>query len=160
MQEPEPKLIELATPCGKVRAIEEAVFLLRFTADCMSHVCRCRDEGDRPLPDACCQHGADVDLYEKAAILGRAAEIAPILRPEFRDRARWFDESDPYEDDEYPSGTCVRTGLAGAGDSSGPTLYRLMRDTLADMFGVVLVRRLDAVERRLLGRRLPIAARV
>src|SRR5262249_55359914 len=189
--------------------------------DCMTHTCRCTDEGDRPLPDACCQHGADVDLFEKAAILQRAAEIGPILAPEFRDPARWFDESDPYHDDEYPSGTCVRTGMAGAGDSSGrvflqhdrrgcalhraalehgfapgeikpavcrlyplafgegligfsddftryscandasgPTVYRLMRGTLAEMFGLPLVRRLDAVERRLLGRRLPIAAQV
>jgi hypothetical protein len=147
--------------------------------------------------------------------------VASILAPEFRDPSRWFDESDPYEDDEYPSGTCVRTGMAGPGESSGcvflqhdargcalhraalahgfaaaeikpavcrlyplafgegliglsddfaryscagepsgPTVYRLMRATLAEVFGVALVRRLDALERRLLGRRLPLAARV
>jgi hypothetical protein len=217
----EPRIVSLKPACGRVRAIEEDVFLVRFAADCMVHACRCRDEGDRLLPDACCQHGADVDLFEKAAILARAVEIAPLLAPAFRDPARWFDESDPYHDDEYPSGICVRTGLAGPGDSSGcvflqhdgrgcalhraalergfapdevkpavcrlyplafgegliglsddfaryscagdpsgPTVYRLMRGTLAGMFGLPLVRRLDGIERRLLGRRLPIVARV
>jgi hypothetical protein len=55
--------------------------------------------------------------------------------------------------DDFPRYSC-------AGDASGPTLYRLMRTTLADTFGVALVRRLDAIERRLLGRRLPIAAQI
>jgi hypothetical protein len=206
---------------GRVRAVEEQIFLRRFAPDCMTHACRCRDEGDRLLLDACCQHGADVDLFEKAAILKRKDAIALVLRPEFSDPALWFDESDPYHDDEYPSGTCVRTGRATpeessgcvflqhdqrgcalhraalqggfapeeikpmvcrlyplafgesllglsddypryscADDASGPTLYRLMRETLGSIFGLGLIRQLDTLERRVLGRRLPLAARI
>jgi hypothetical protein len=215
------KLVELKDPGGRVRVVEEVIFLVRFAPDCMTHACRCRDEGDRPLADACCQHGADVDLYEKAAILARAAQIAPLLTPPFGDPARWFDERDPYPDPEVPSGILVRTGLAGegdssgcvflqhdrrgcalhraalahdfppqeikpavcrlyplafgdgvlglsddfdryscAGDASGPTVYRLMRRTVGDVFGSDIVRRLDGIERRLLRRRLPLVARV
>src|SRR5262249_57689607 len=63
----EPRIVPLRPACARVQGIEEDVFLLRFAADCMTHTCRCTDEGDRPLPDASCQHGADVDLFEKAA---------------------------------------------------------------------------------------------
>ena len=35
--------------------------------DCMSHGCRCQDDHGRVKLDACCQHGADVLLPEKAA---------------------------------------------------------------------------------------------
>jgi hypothetical protein len=51
-----------------------------------------------------------VDLHERDAILLRAEQIAPLLRPELRDRARWFDESAP-EKSGSPSGFVVRTGL-------------------------------------------------
>jgi hypothetical protein len=209
-------MIELSGD-ARVRQVEVAIFTRRFTADCMSHACVCRDEGDRPLRDACCQHGADVDLFEKAAILARQGEVAAVLAPGFRDPQLWFDESDPYHDEEYPSGTCVRTGrvtpdeasgcvflqhdargcalhraalehgfapdeikpvvcrlyplafgdgilglsddfdrYSCADDASGPTVYRLMRATVASAFGLGLVRQLDALERRALGRRLPL----
>jgi hypothetical protein len=45
-----------------------------------------------------------------------------------------------------------------AGDTSGPTVYRLMRGVVDDVFGRDLVRLLDAAEQRVLGRRLPLAA--
>lgn len=210
---------------GRIRFVETDIFLVHFTPDCMSHACVCRDEGGRQLDDACCQHGCDVDLFEKAAILRRKDEIARVLDARFRDPARWFDERDPEHDpDAYPSGTAVRAATQGRSDNSGcvflahvdggrgcglhraalesgfapeeikpaicrlyplsvdgdfvlgfsddferydcahdpagPTLYRLMRGVLADLYGEPLVRKLDQVEQRLLGRRLPIAARL
>ena len=48
-----------------------------MVADCMSHGCTMvADEGaplphPRPLLEACCQYGADTDLTERDAILGR-----------------------------------------------------------------------------------------
>ncbi len=215
-----PKLLEVPGGGGRVRRVEEDVFLRRFTANCLAHACECRDEEDRLLLDACCQHGADVDLFEKAAIRARAAEIAPLLHPAYRDPAVWFDESDPDHSPEYPSGTAIRTGratpdessgcvflqhdargcalhraaLAGgfapqevkpvvcrlyplsfgegilglsddfpryscADDPTGPTVYRLMRQVVGEAFGLGVVRAIDTVERRVLGRRLPLAAR-
>jgi uncharacterized protein DUF3109 len=203
---------------GHIREVDQDIFTIRFAPDCMAHACRCRDEGDRRLDDACCQHGADVDLFEKEAILARQTEIASILEPEARDPAGWFDDSEPEDDHHaYPSGTAVRSAVAGAGcvflrhdargcalhraalahgfapeeikpavcrlyplaygdftlwlsddferyscagDASGPTVYRLMRPVLASLFGRSLVRRLDQVERMLLARRLPLAARM
>jgi hypothetical protein len=214
--------VQIATS-GRIRTVETDIFLVRFTPDCMSHACVCRDEGDRPLDDACCQHGCDVDLFEKAAILRRRQEIARVLDARFRDPARWFDEREPEHDpDAYPSGTAVRAATQGdgdssgcvflahdgrgcalhraaldngfapdeikpaicrlyplaidgdfclgfsddferydcAGDPSGPTVYRLMRGVIGDLFGEPLLRKLDHVERALLGRRLPMAARM
>ena len=200
---------------GRVRWVQEEIFLFRFTADCMTHACLCKDEGDKPLTDACCQHGCDVDLYEKDAILARKAEIASVLKPEVQDPAKWFDESEPEHDlIAYPSGTCVRSAVVGTGcvflqhdsrgcalhraalehnfpppeikpavcrlyplsysdhtiwlsddyyryscanDPSGPTVYKLLRPSLVTLFGRSLVRRLDALERSFLARRLPIA---
>jgi hypothetical protein len=213
-------LVQVGTR-GRIRWVYRDIFLLQFAPDCMAHACRCRDEGDRLLYDACCQHGCDVDLFEKQAILGRRAEIAAVLDARFKDPSTWFDESDPEHDDQaYPSGTAVRSGRAGpgeadgcvflqhdrrgcalhraalendfspdeikpqvcrlyplaidgdfglglsedypryscAGHANGPTVYRLMRGTLGDLFGKSLLRRLDQVERTLLGRRLPLAA--
>lgn len=220
MSENPSSLIQIATR-GRIRWVYREIFSFQFAPDCMTHACRCRDEGDRKLNDACCQHGCDVDLYEKAAILARRAEVASVLDERFKDPSTWFDESDPEHDDQaYPSGTAVRSGRAGPGEADGcvflqhdsrgcalhraalthgfapeeikpavcrlypmaidgdyglglsedfpryscasyaggPTVYRLMRGTLGDMFGKTLVRRLDQIERTLLGRRLPIAA--
>jgi Fe-S-cluster containining protein len=213
-------LVQIGTR-GRIRWVYRDIFVVTFAPDCMTHACRCRDEGDRQLDDACCQHGCDVDLYEKAAILARQAEIAPVLHARFKDPSTWFDESDPEHDEQaYPSGTAVRSGRAGPGEADGcvflqhdgrgcalhraalehgfapeeikpavcrlyplaidgdyglgladdfaryscasypggPTVYRLMRGTLADLFGKSLVRRLDQIERSYLGRRLPLAA--
>ncbi len=66
-----------------------------------------------------------------------------------------------YEDDaiviadEYPEYSCAHV--------DGPTLYRITRDTLGELFGAALVAALDAAEAQVLGatppapRRLPIA---
>jgi Fe-S-cluster containining protein len=204
---------------ARVRLVEPDIFVRRFAADCMSHACRCRDEEDRPLLDACCQHGADLDLWERDAILARADLVAPLLLPEWRNPARWFDQSEPEEDPDFPSGTVIRTAVAGehdaagcvflqhdrrgcalhraaaqsgfppedikpvvcrlypmafgdgllglsddfdryscAGEPRGPTVYRLMREVLADVFDRELVLWLDATEGRFVGRRLPLVA--
>jgi hypothetical protein len=221
-QPPKSSLVQIAAR-GRIRLVETSIFTESFVPDCMAHACRCVDEDDRARNDACCQHGCDVDLFEKEAILAREAEIAPILDEPFRDPGRWFDESDPdHDEDFYPSGTAVRTGRASpdessgcvflqhdrrgcalhraalqhgfapeeikpavcrlyplaldgdhtlglsddyaryscAGHAGGPSLYRVMRGTLADLYGRTLIRKLDQVERELLGRRLPIAARL
>ena len=58
--------------------------------------------------------------------------------------------------DEYPEYSCAHT--------SGPTLYRITRDTLGELFGADLVAALDAAEARVLAaappapRRLPVVA--
>jgi Fe-S-cluster containining protein len=93
----EPK--DLAIDHRRVRLVDPSLFTLAFVADCMTHSCRCRDEGDRLRDDACCQHGADLFIAEKQAILRRTAEIQSVLRPEGRLTERWFDEREPgYED--------------------------------------------------------------
>jgi Fe-S-cluster containining protein len=54
--------------------------------------------------------------------------------------------------DEYPEYSCAHV--------EGPTLYRITRDALADLFGEALVVALDAAEAQVLGsapRRLPVA---
>ena len=54
--------------------------------------------------------------------------------------------------EEYPEYSCAHV--------EGPTLYRLTRDTLADVFGEALVVAMDAAEAQVLGaapRRLPVA---
>lgn len=204
-----------------VKWVDREIFLLPFADDCMTHECRCKDEGDRVLLDACCQHGADVDLFERDRILERKAEIAPVLREEFRDPARWFDEREPEEDPDQPSGTVVRTGLVDLADensgcvflqhdargcalhraalandfdpasikpavcrlypltwgeqtiglsddyfryscafvATGPSVYQIMRPTIISLFGHDLVRKLDALEREVVPRRLPLYAR-
>ena len=101
----------------KVHEVESEIFLARFTPDCMTHACRCLDEAGRPLDDACCQHGADMDLFERDAILARAPAVARALDPPLRDPARWFDDSEAEEDLDFPSGTVIRTGLARPGES-------------------------------------------
>ena len=211
--------LSLALDHPVVRVVYPEMFQVTFTPDCMAHACRCEDEAGRVLLDACCQHGADVNLREREAILARAPEISSVLAPAFRDRKRWFDDSSPEEDPDVPSGVLIRTGLAGTDEASGcvflqhdgrgcalhraalengfapkeikpqvcrlyplaygwgelglsddfaryscanerggPTVYRLMRGVLGDVFGVDLVIRLDRAERQVLGRRLPLAA--
>jgi hypothetical protein len=57
--------------------------------------------------------------------------------------------------DEYPEYSCAHV--------DGPTLYRITRDALADLFGPELVVALDAVEQRVLAReprKLPVLAPV
>jgi hypothetical protein len=214
-----PGYVEIEHPV--VRRVDSRIFHVAFVEDCMEHACRCRDEGDRLLPDACCQHGADVDLFERDAILKRAPAIAGVLGEEFRDTSRWFDAREPEADAETPSGMLIRTGLVDlANEASGcvflqhdgrgcalhraalaesfdpaeikpqvcrlypltwgdgrlelsddwdryscahggqRTIYRVMRDTVADVLGLELVRKLDRVERQVRPRRLPLLATI
>jgi Fe-S-cluster containining protein len=52
--------------------------------------------------------------------------------------------------DDYHDYSC-------AYDATAPTLYRVARDALADLFGAQLVAAMDAAEAKILARRLPIA---
>jgi Fe-S-cluster containining protein len=204
--------------------VDPDIFRFQFAADCMSHACRIEahaedaDDGACQQNDACCRYGCDVDLFERDRILAKSALIAPLLRPELRDPARWFDESNP-EESESPSGFVVRTarqdltreagrcvflghdqrgcalhrtalahdfapesikptvcrlyplsygeGYLGLADDfewyscahhEGPTLYRLMRDTLRDVYGDDAVRVLDETERKTQRMRLKVTA--
>jgi Fe-S-cluster containining protein len=194
-----------------VQRVDPDIFRFTFVADCMTHACRCVDEGVQQ-DDACCRFGCDVDLYERDRILARASEVARVLAPELRNPARWFDESDPEIDADSPSGVLVRTarhemeredgrcvflqsdgrgcalhraaleasfdpaeikpsvcrlyplslteGALGLADDfdwyscahhSGPTLYRVMRPTLLELYGADAIAALDRAERRRLG---------
>ncbi len=197
-------------------SVDRDIFTVTFAADCMSHSCRCRDEGDSQRNDACCQHGADVLLPEKAAIVRRAAEIASVMGAEWRQPAAWFDERAPEPDPQAPGGIILRTGLTDPEDESsgcvflhhtgargcglhraalvhgfdpaeikpivcrlyplsydgrrlglspdfdryscaaadGPTVYRLMRGVLSEIFGAPLIAELDRLESDVVRRRL------
>jgi Fe-S-cluster containining protein len=192
---------------------ELEVFTRRVVADCMTHNCTMHETNTLKL-DACCQYGCDVDLFERDAILARAEAIRPVLRAEVQ-QLPWFDESNPEEDPDMPSGTVVRTSTFNDGciflahdrrgcaihrasieqgwdfrgtkpavcrlfpltfgdgailvsddypdyscayDADAPTLYRVARDALADLFGAELVAAMDAAEARVLARRLPLAS--
>ncbi|MBI4510224.1 MAG: hypothetical protein HY698_11365 [Deltaproteobacteria bacterium] len=202
---------------AKVKLVGDDIFLARFTSDCMGHDCRCVDEGNRLRRDACCQHGCDVDLLERDAILARAEMIAPLLKQRFRDPARWFDDSDPEEAPDFPSGTVIRTAMAGPGEAGGcvflehdargcalhraaiehrfdpaeikplvcrlyplafcdgvlslsddfyryscvqrpddPSVYRVMRPVLGEIFGLDIVPLLDRCEKRVRRSKLPV----
>jgi Fe-S-cluster containining protein len=197
---------EVAVDHDRVRSVDPSLFTLAFVSDCRAHSCRCRDENDRPRADACCQHGADLFIAEKQAILRRSAEIQAVLNPAQRPSERWFDEREPGEDegleiirvattnlDDESSG-CVflnhgsgrgcglhvaalahdfdpaeikpsvcrlyplsldnkRLGLSddfdrySCANTGTATIYRVMRETLGQIFGSDLVRILDQVER-------------
>lgn len=217
MQDGEPQYVEIDHPV--IRKVDRNIFLVGFVEDCVRHSCRCRDEGDRLRPDACCQHGADVDLFERDAILRRASAVAEVLTPEFKDPELWFDTREPEAHPETPSGTLIRTGMVDPADEASGcvflqhdgrgcalhraalaadfdpaeikpqvcrlypvawaegklelsddyaryscagngsrSIYRVMRDTIADVLGLELVRKLDRVERNLRPRRLPLLA--
>jgi len=188
----------------KWTSVEVAVFTRRVVADCMTHDCAIRATHTVKL-DACCQYGCDVDLYERDAILARAEQIRPVLRDDVK-HLPWFNEENPEQDPDVPSGTVVRTAVANGGclflshdrrgcaihrasleqgwdfrgvkpticrlfpltygegqigvcedyhdyscayDDSAPTLYRVAREALADIFGPELVVAMDAVEAKL-----------
>lgn len=195
---------------------EVAVFTRRVVADCMSHRCAMHATHIEKL-DACCQYGCDVDLTERDAILARAEQIRPVLAEAVRDLP-WFDESNPEQDPDTPSGVVVRTAVHGGGclflahdrrgcaihrasieqgwdfrgvkpticrlfpltygegligvcedyhdyscayDPDAPTLYRVAREALGDIFGADLVRAMDEAEARVLAaepKRLPVIA--
>src|SRR5262245_42086947 len=105
------QMVELDHP--RFNRAELEVFTRRVVADCMTHRCTMHATGTVKL-DACCQYGCDVDLYERDAILARAATIRPVLRDDAQ-HAPWFDESAPEQDPDVPSGTVVRTARLGDG---------------------------------------------
>src|SRR5215212_6749338 len=103
----DPVYLELDADPGNaaVKWVDKEIFSLPFADDCMVHECRCVDAGDRVLLDACCQHGADVDLFERDRILRRTREVASVLASSFKDPVRWFDDREPELDADQPSGT-------------------------------------------------------
>jgi Fe-S-cluster containining protein len=191
-----------------ITLVDAEIFTVTFAPDCMTHRCRCLDESGAQRNDACCQHGADVLVPEKAAILRRAAEIASVMDADRRDPAHWFDESDPAPDPSAPDGIVLRTATSDPDDESagcvflehtgargcglhqaalvhgfdpaeikpsvcrlyplthderrlhlspdfdryscandqGPRVYRLMRESLREIFGAELIAELDRVE--------------
>jgi Fe-S-cluster containining protein len=189
------------------------VFTRRVVADCMNHHCAIVATHTTKL-DACCQYGADVDLFERDAILRRADDIRAILNPEAK-TARWFDDDEETPDPDSPSGLLVRTAVLGSGclflahdgrgcaihrasiergwdmngtkphvcrlfplsyethtilisddyvdyscayDPDAPSVYRVGRSALAQIFGEALVVAMDAAEAKVLARRLPVVA--
>lgn len=108
---------------ARVGMVQTDIFTVTFAADCMTHGCRCRDEGDVQRDDACCQHGADVLIPEKAAILRRSAEVASVMKASWRDPARWFDERDPEEDPKAPGGILLRTGTTDLDDDASGCVF-------------------------------------
>jgi hypothetical protein len=106
-----------------IALVDADIFKLSFAPDCMTHSCRCRDEGDRQRNDACCQHGADVLIPEKAAIVRRAAEVASVMKPDWQDSTTWFDERSPELDDNAPGGIILRTGTVDPNDESSGCIF-------------------------------------
>lgn len=134
---PEP---EVALDHPRFTRAEVAVFTRRVVADCMTHNCAIRETSTVKL-DACCQYGCDVDLFEKQAILLRAESIKPVLAAEVRELP-WFDESEPEQDPDVPSGTVVRTAVHGDGclflshDKRGCAIHRASLEQGWDFRGV------------------------
>jgi hypothetical protein len=106
-----------------ITLVDADIFTATFAPDCMEHRCRCRDENDVQRNDACCQHGADVLVPEKAAILKRAAEIASIMKAERQVPAGWFDERFPEPDPSAPEGIVLRTATADPDDDSAGCVF-------------------------------------
>ena len=191
--------------------VDPEIFTRTVVHDCMAHSCAMARTG-APKLDACCQHGADVDLRERDAIVARATELRALLRADVADAAWFRDELE--HDPDLPSGACVRTRVVDGGcvflahdrrgcaihraalandwdyrtakphvcrlfpltythdaivisddyedyscayTAGAPSLYRVARDALRDVFDGALVVALDRAEREVLGRRLPLA---
>jgi len=103
--------------------VDVDIFTVTFAPDCMTHLCRCRDEGDAQRNDACCQHGADVLVTEKAAILNRAQEIASVMKADRRDPASWFDPHALEVDPSAPGGVVLRTQTIDPDDESAGCVF-------------------------------------
>ncbi len=106
-----------------ISRVDVEIFTVTFAPDCMTHSCRCRDQDDAQRNDACCQHGADVLLPEKAAILRRAAEVASVLTADWQQPADWFDERAPEPDPDAPGGIILRTGTVDLHDESSGCIF-------------------------------------
>ena len=196
----------------RFRRVQRDIFTRRVVADCMTHACQqVADDGTRlaharPLLEACCQYGADVDLAERDNILAHADQIRALLVPAAQ-VAPWF-TTEVEVDHDYPSGQHVRTAVFEGGcvflahdrrgcaihrasieqgwdfngikpaicrlfpisyeedticiadeateyscaHVEGPTLYRITRDALSEIFGADLVVALDAAEAQVLAK--------
>ncbi|MES1204462.1 MAG: hypothetical protein ABUS79_00870 [Pseudomonadota bacterium] len=89
----------------------------------MSHRCRCLTEGNRQRNDACCQHGADVLVPEREAILRRSAQVASVMRESRRDPRTWFDDREPGFDPEAPGGIVIRTATSDPNDDTSGCVF-------------------------------------
>ncbi len=107
----------------RIASVDVDIFTATFAPDCMNHSCRCRDEGDSQRNDACCQHGADVLIPEKAAILRRTAEVASVMKADWQQPTRWFDERDPELDPDVPEGIILRTATVDPHDESSGCVF-------------------------------------
>lgn len=113
----EPEYLSVDHP--RFRRAQRAIFVRRVVGDCMQHACvMVADEGvplaaPRPMLEACCQYGADVDLVERDAILARREQIGALLTPGAQ-AAPWFTD-EVQEDPDYPSGKHVRTATYEGG---------------------------------------------
>jgi hypothetical protein len=121
MTRPRQRTLEISHPL--ITLVEQDIFTVTFAPDCMKHRCRCRDENDTERNDACCQHGADVLVTEKAAILNRTAEIASIMRADRQAPATWFDERAPEADPTAPGGIVLRTQTIDPDDESAGCVF-------------------------------------
>jgi hypothetical protein len=121
MTSPRPRVCEINHPL--ISLVDIDIFTVTFAPDCMTHHCRCRDEDDTQRNDACCQHGADVLVTEKAAILNRAVEIASIMKADRQEPATWFDERAPESDPSAPEGIVLRTGTIDPDDESAGCVF-------------------------------------
>jgi len=132
------EVVELNHP--KWNRVEVAVFTRRVVADCMTHRCAMHADHKEKL-DACCQYGCDVDLYERDAIIAKSDLIRPVLRADVANLP-WFDESNPEQDPDVPSGTVVRTAVANGGclflshDLRGCAIHRASLEQGWDFRGV------------------------
>jgi Fe-S-cluster containining protein len=116
------------------------IFIKRVTPDCMRHQCRIERGHGRPMLDACCRYGADVDLGEREAILAHAEDIAVILEPSAAGSS-WF-EGPEIEDPDFPSGRYLRTAARSDGciflahDRRGCAIHRASLEHGWSMDGV------------------------
>ena len=106
-----------------IALVDVDIFTVTFAPDCMTHSCLCRDADDSQRNDACCQHGADVLVPEKAAILRRAAEVASVMKGAFQHPSTWFDERAPELDPNVPEGIILRTGIVDPDDESSGCVF-------------------------------------
>lgn len=84
---------------------DEEVFAARFSSSCSMMNCSAK----------CCRGGVYVDLDHRDRILREAALVVRHMEPtQEHDPAQWF-ESDVIKDEDFPSGKCVGTQVAGHG---------------------------------------------
>jgi Fe-S-cluster containining protein len=147
----------------RFRSVWASIFTRKLAADCMTHQCTMvlPDPTNTEVKlDACCQYGCDVvrtEVHDDGCLFlahdkrGCAIHRASLEQGwDFRGVkpaiCRLFPIS--YEEDaiviadEAPEYSCAHV--------EGPTLYRITRDALGDIFGPELVVALDAAEAQVL----------